>query len=75
MLSKEDVKEIMKMLTMVSQLGLMMAGSIVIGFFIGRFIDGLLNLSFIFTAIFIILGVGAGFWSIYRSIYSIFDEE
>ncbi|WP_078809469.1 AtpZ/AtpI family protein [Selenihalanaerobacter shriftii] len=75
MLNKDDIKDILKMLSMVSQLGLIMVASIGIGFFIGRFIDRILNLTFIFTAIFIILGVLAGFWNIYKSIYSIFDKE
>ncbi|KXS45323.1 MULTISPECIES: AtpZ/AtpI family protein [unclassified Candidatus Frackibacter] len=75
MLNKEDVKSILKMLSMVSQLGLIMVASIGIGFFIGRFIDGFLDLNFIFTAIFTILGVIAGFWNIYKSIDFIFNKE
>jgi ATP synthase protein I len=75
MISKEDMKEILKMLSMVSQIGLIMVASIVIGFFIGKFIDSFLGFSFIFTAIFTLLGVVAGFWNIYKSINFIFDKE
>lgn len=75
MLNKEDLREILKMLSMVSQLGIIMVVSIIIGFFIGRFIDDFLQLTFVFTAIFTILGVLAGFWNVYRTIDSIFDKE
>ncbi|MCK8824588.1 AtpZ/AtpI family protein [Fuchsiella alkaliacetigena] len=75
MLSKEDLKEILKMLTLVSQIGLIMIISIGIGFFGGRFIDRALGFEFVFTGLFIVLGIGAGFWNIYRSIADILDWD
>lgn len=75
MLDKEEFRQILKMLSLISQLGLIMLSSIAIGFFFGHFIDSLLQFNFIFTALFTIAGVISGFWGIYKQIYSIIDEE
>ena len=75
MLNKEDLKEILKMLTLVSQIGLIMIISIGIGFFAGRFIDWILGFEFIFTGLFTVFGIGAGFWNVYRSVANILDWD
>lgn len=59
---------IIQTLALVSQLGLTMLGSIAVGFFIGRLIDQALGYEFFITAIFLMLGVVTGFWSVYRMV-------
>lgn len=60
--------EVGKMLSLVSQLGIMMVISILGTFFIGRFIDNHLNTKPIFTLIFLVLGIGAAFISVYNTV-------
>lgn len=59
---------IIQTLALVSQLGLTMLGSIAIGFFFGRVIDQAFGYEFFITLIFMIVGVVAGFWSVYRMV-------
>ncbi|MGM0471016.1 MAG: AtpZ/AtpI family protein [Bacillota bacterium] len=75
MINKEDMQQILQMMSLITQLGLIMISSIGIGFFIGNYFDGLLGLPFICTALFTLLGVAAGFLGIYKHIYSIINEE
>ena len=60
--------EVGKMLSLVSQLGIMKVISILGPFFIGRFIDNHLNTKPIFTLIFLVLGIGAAFISVYNTV-------
>lgn len=67
-MKSKDWQMILQMTVLVSQLGLTMIGAVGVAFFVGRFLDRLFGLSVVFTLIFLILGVGAGFWSAYRLI-------
>jgi len=60
-------------MTLVTQLGLTMAGSILLCFAIGYFLDKWLGTRGIFLTIFIILGVLGGGWTVYRQIIQL-DE-
>lgn len=60
--------EVGKMLSLISQLGIMMVVSILGTFFVGRFIDDLINTRPIFTLIFIVIGVGGAFVSVYKTV-------
>ena len=48
-------------------LGFQMAGSIIIGAFIGYFLDKWLNTSPLFIIIFLFLGIAAAFLEVYKS--------
>ena len=50
---------ILKALSLITQLGLIMACCIVIGLFAGKFLDGLLGTSPLFMIIFIFIGSGS----------------
>lgn len=52
----------------VSNFGAQMIASIVIGFFVGKFIDGKLGTEPLFILLFIFLGIGAGFRNLYLAI-------
>lgn len=58
-------KEIARALSLLSQIGISMLVPIFICFFIGSFIDKIFDTSPIFMLIFILLGIGGGFRSIY----------
>ncbi len=68
MSKKNTYMEIAKMLSLISQLGIMMIISILGTFFVGRFIDNLINTKPIFTLIFLVIGIGGAFISVYKTV-------
>jgi ATP synthase protein I len=62
-------------LTIVTQLGLTMAGCIAFCFFIGLYLDKWLGTKGVFITIFIILGVVGGGVTVYRQILEIISED
>ncbi len=58
-------------LSIVTQLGLTMAGCIFFCFFVGRYLDRLLGTKGVFVAIFTILGVIGGGVVVYRQILEV----
>lgn len=56
--------EILKALTLVSQLGVMVIVTIFLGLFVGKILDSVLSTSFL-TIIFLVLGVIAAFRNAY----------
>lgn len=67
MLGKET-RKIFEQLTLVSQLGLTMVGSIGLGFAIGYYLDKWLGTKAIFLTLFILLGIAGGGYTVYRQI-------
>jgi ATP synthase protein I len=74
MLGKET-RKVFEQLTMVSQLGLTMVGSIGLGFAIGFYFDKWLETRGIFLTLFILLGIGGGGYTVYRQIRELGDSE
>jgi ATP synthase protein I len=62
-------------LTLVTQLGLTMAGSILFCFAIGYYLDKWLGTKGLFITIFILLGVAGGGYTVYRQIMEAAKEE
>jgi len=62
-------------LSIVTQLGLTMAGCIFFCFFIGRYLDRLLGTRGVFVAIFTILGVIGGGVVVYRQILEVTEVK
>lgn len=62
-------------LTIVMQLGLNMAMSIIFFFFVGFYLDKWLKTKGIFTTIFILLGIVGGGYTTYRQIMEIIDGK
>ncbi|MEG1311698.1 MAG: AtpZ/AtpI family protein [Clostridium sp.] len=60
--------EIATMLSLLTQVGLMILIPILGCTFIGKFIDSKLNTNPIFLLIFIILGIGGAFMSVYKTL-------
>jgi ATP synthase protein I len=57
------------------QVGLTMAGSILLCFAIGYFLDKWLNIKGLFTVIFILLGIVGGGVTVYRQIMAATEEN
>lgn len=60
--------QIANMLSLISQIGLMILISILGCTFLGKFIDSKINTSPIFTIIFLLLGIGGAFMSVYKTL-------
>ncbi|MCI5628581.1 MAG: AtpZ/AtpI family protein [Clostridiales bacterium] len=65
---KSTGAQIAQALSLLSQLSIMMLVSIFGCFFIGKFIDTKLNTRPIFMLIFLILGIGGAFMSVYKTV-------
>jgi ATP synthase protein I len=62
-------------LTLVSQLGLTMAGSILLCFAIGYYLDKWFGTMGLFITIFILLGIAGGGYTVYREIMKTLGQE
>lgn len=60
--------QIASMLSLISQIGLMILISILGCTFLGKFIDSKINTSPIFTIVFLLLGIGGAFISVYKTL-------
>lgn len=67
--------QLIKDLAIVTQLGFVMAGSIGLGFWLGYKLDERLNAHGIVLAIFILLGVFGGGWTVYRQIQDMYKAD
>jgi ATP synthase protein I len=56
----------LRLLSLVGQVGLTVVVFILIGLFVGRWIDARLNTAPALTLLFIFLGMIAGLWGVYR---------
>jgi len=60
--------QIANMLSLISQLGIMVLICILGCTFIGKFLDSKLNTSPVLTLIFMLLGIGGGFMGVYKTL-------
>ena len=63
-------KTILFSLSLLTQIGLVVAVSILIGLVGGRWLDRILGIRHLFTVLGILLGLGAGFFSVFRLVKS-----
>lgn len=66
MKNNKDYKDVLKGLALISQIGISMITPILLGLFIGQFLDKKLDTTGIFAIIFILLGVGGGFVNLFK---------
>lgn len=64
----------LRVLSLVGQVGVVMVVFILIGLVVGRWVDGWLGTAPTFTLAFILLGIGAGGWSIARLVMWALEE-
>ncbi len=67
-MSKNNRMEIVNMLSLINQIGIMILVSILGCTFLGKFIDSKLNTKPIFTLIFLVLGIGGAFMGVYKTL-------
>lgn len=65
-LKKNNNKDTLKNLTLISQIGISIITPILLGVFIGQLLDKWVNTKGVFMIIFIILGVGGGFMNLFK---------
>lgn len=65
-MKKKDYNDAFKNLALVSQIGISVITPILLGVFLGQFIDNKLGTNGVFAITFIILGAGAGFLNIIK---------
>ncbi|HSQ88815.1 AtpZ/AtpI family protein [Romboutsia sp.] len=68
MSKKKMYMEIANMLSLISQVGLMILISILGCTFIGKFLDSKFNTGPILTLIFLVLGIGGAFMGVYKTL-------
>ncbi len=68
-------RKILKALSLISQLGISMVVPIGMCLFIGKLLDSALDTSPLFIIIFILLGIGGGFRSVYMIIKPYFSGQ
>lgn len=66
MKNNKDYKDALKNLALISQIGFSIITPILLGVFIGQFLDKKLGTKGIFAIIFIILGAGGGFVNLFK---------
>lgn len=66
MKNNKDYKDALKNLALISQIGFSVITPILLGVFIGQFLDKKLGTKGIFAIIFIILGAGGGFVNLFK---------
>lgn len=62
-------------LALITQIGLTMVISILVGAVMGTYLDRFLGTTAVFTLLFIVLGAVSGFYSVYRLILSMSRED
>ncbi|UCH11918.1 MAG: AtpZ/AtpI family protein [Candidatus Omnitrophota bacterium] len=68
-------KNILYYFGLITQVGLTIIFTLLIALFIGRYLDEKFGLNGIFTIFFIFIGIGAGFFSVYKQIIDKYDKR
>lgn len=64
--NKDKDKYVLKNLALISQIGISVITPIILGVYIGQFIDKKLGTNGVFSIILILIGAGAGFLNIFK---------
>jgi ATP synthase protein I len=67
-MDQKDKREILGAIGAVGNIGFTLAASVIVGLFLGNWIDKHMNTSPWAATIGIILGIATGFWSIYNQV-------
>ncbi|GMG95545.1 AtpZ/AtpI family protein [Tepidimicrobium xylanilyticum] len=65
-MNNKNKKGMYNNLIYVTQIGISMVTSILLGFFIGRFLDNKLGTNWVFSLVFLALGIIAGFLNLFK---------
>jgi F0F1-type ATP synthase assembly protein I len=73
-MDNKDWHQIMRGLSLLTEVGLMIVSAAAIGFGFGYLIDNLLGFDLLFKLGGLIVGLAAGFYSVYKLLISTFDD-
>lgn len=73
-MDNKDWQQIMRALSLLTEVGLIIVISAGIGFGTGYLIDNFLNFELLFKLSGLIVGLAAGFYSVYKLLISSFDD-
>lgn len=65
-MNRKNNKNMLQNLSLITQVGLSIITPIIVGVYLGGFIDRKVGTDMVFTLIFIILGAGAGFLNLFK---------
>lgn len=65
-MKKKDYKDVLKNLSLISQIGISVITPILLGAYAGNFLDKKIGTNGVFSIILILLGAGAGFLNIFK---------
>ena len=73
-MDNKDWRQIMRGLSLLTEVGLMIVSAAGIGFGLGYLIDNFFNFNLFFKLSCLIIGLAAGFYSVYKLLMSTFDD-
>lgn len=73
-MDNKDWRQIMRGLSLLTEVGLIIVTAAGIGFGFGYLIDNLFNFELFFKLTGLIIGLAAGFYSVYKLLISTFDD-
>lgn len=73
-MDNKDWRQIMRGLSLLTEVGLMIVSAAGIGFGLGYLIDNIFAFELLFKLIGLIAGLAAGFYSVYKLLISTFDK-
>lgn len=73
-MDKKDWRQIMRAFSLLTEVGLMIVSAAAIGFGSGYLIDNLLGFNLLFKLSGLMVGLAAGFYSVYKLLTSTFDD-
>ena len=71
----KDTRKIFEQLSIISQFGLTMVGCIGLGLAVGYYLDKWLGVRGVFTAVFILLGIAGGGYTVWRQICELEKDD
>lgn len=73
-MNNKDWQQIMRGLSLVTEVGLIIIVSAGLGFSLGYLLDNLLAFELVFKMLGLLTGLAAGFYSVYKILISTFDD-
>lgn len=73
-MNNKDWQQIMRGLSLLTEVGLIIVVSAGLGFGMGYFLDNLLNFELLFKMLGLLTGLAAGFYTVYKILISTFDD-
>ncbi|GFN36191.1 AtpZ/AtpI family protein [Tepidimicrobium xylanilyticum] len=65
-MNRKSDKNVIQYLSLITQIGLSVITPIILGVYLGGFVDRIFHTEMVFTLVFIILGAGTGFLNLFK---------